>query len=82
MINNEKELEFSFPEKYAGINLEFDEIDNEIEIVGKKSIFQILKFSGKENKETAIRVNAWMDKKSDGLVMNNLNMNYYGKDRI
>lgn len=82
MINNRKELEFLFPEKYAGINLELDEVDNEIEIVGKKSIFQILKFGGRENKETAIRVNAWMDKKSDGLVMNNLNMNYYGKDRI
>lgn len=70
------ELHLLFYEKFAGINLEFDDCEGKIEIIGifekVKHISEILNFDNFNKNETATRVNAWMDSKSDGLVMNNL----------
>lgn len=70
------ELHFLFYEKFAGINLEYDDSNDKIEVIGifekVKPIYEILNFDNFNKNETAIRVNAWMDSKSDGLVMNNL----------
>lgn len=70
------ELHFLFYEKFTGINLEFDDCEGKIEIIGifekVKPISEILNFDNLNKNETATRVNAWMDSKSEGLVMNNL----------
>ena len=70
------ELQFLFCERFAGIDLTFDDNSDKIEIIGiiekVKSINEILTFESKERKETANRVNTWMNSKSTGLVMNNL----------
>lgn len=72
------ELHFLFYEKFAGINLEFDDCADKIEIIGifekVKPISEILNFDNFNKNETAARVNAWMDSQSEGLVMNNLKM--------
>ena len=72
------ELHFLFYEKFAGINLEFDDCADKIEVIGifekVKPIYEILNFDNFNKNETASRVNAWMNSKSEGLVMNNLKM--------
>ena len=77
------ELQFLFYERFAGIDLTFDDNSDKIEIIGiiekVKPISEILTFESNERKETANRVNAWMNSKSAGLVMNNLKTMWYVK---